>query len=66
MKCQRCSNETKAHTMSMFNTQTICLECKAVERKHPRYEEACQAELEAIRRGNYNFPGIGWDENKNN
>lgn len=64
MECQRCGNETKAHTVSMFNTQTICLECKAIERTHPRYEEACKAELEAVRNGDYNFPGIGWDGDK--
>jgi len=49
----------------MFNTQTICLECKAIEKTHPKYEDACKAELEAVRKGDYNFPGIGWDENKN-
>lgn len=61
MKCERCSTETNTHTVSMFNTQTICLDCKKVEKEHPKYEAACQAELEAIRGGNYNFSGIGWD-----
>jgi hypothetical protein len=61
MKCQRCGKEAKAHTMSMFNLQTICLPCKDIEKKHPKYEKACEAELEAIRGGNYNFNGIGWD-----
>ena len=46
--------------MSMFNTQEICPVCKEQERQHPRYEEACKADREAIKRGDYNFKGIGW------
>ena len=61
MKCQRCGNEVKEHTMSMFNVQTICIPCKNIEKKHPKYEEACKTDLEYIRAGDYNFPGIGWD-----
>lgn len=45
--------------MSMFNTQTICMDCKDSERKDPRYKEAQEAELAAVKAGNYNFPGIG-------
>ena len=60
-KCQRCGTETNSHTMSMFNMQDICLTCKEEERKHPKYDEARQRELEEIKRGNYNFEGIGWD-----
>jgi hypothetical protein len=41
--------------------QDICLTCKEEERKHPKYDEARQRELEEIKRGNYNFEGIGWD-----
>jgi hypothetical protein len=48
-------------TMSMFNTHSICIPCKEIERAHPRYKEACDKELEAIKKGNYNFEGIGWD-----
>ena len=61
MECQRCGTETNSHTMSMFNMQDICLTCKEEERKHPKYDEARQRELEEIKRGNYNFEGIGWD-----
>jgi len=45
--------------MSKFNTQVICFDCKDRERKHPNYGEADRAEVEAVRSGNYNFPGIG-------
>jgi len=46
--------------MSRFNTEIICLDCEEKEKKHPRYEEARQAELDACRRGDFNFPGIGF------
>lgn len=61
MKCQRCRKETSIHIMSMFNTQEICMECKDAEEKDPRYQEAREAEEAAIRRGDYNFRGIGWE-----
>jgi hypothetical protein len=60
-KCKRCGSESRITTMSMFNTDVICTECKENERKHPRYEEACLRDNEEIRKGNYNFEGIGWD-----
>lgn len=59
-KCERCGKETRGTIMSFFNTQTICMECSEAERKHPRYAEARDADVAAIRRGDYNFPGIGW------
>ena len=59
MKCDRCGKETTTHTVSMFNTDDICVECKAKERAHPMYETARQADYEAIKKGIYNFKGIG-------
>ena len=59
MKCDRCRKETDITMMSMFNTETLCLDCKDAEEKDPRYEAACQAEAEACLRGDFNFPGIG-------
>ena len=56
--CERCGSEG-AFTMSRFNTERICMSCSAKEKKHPRYQEAVDAEMEAIRCGNYNFQGIG-------
>ncbi|MGO1368521.1 gamma-glutamylcyclotransferase [Senegalia sp. (in: firmicutes)] len=45
--------------MSMFNEDCICLECKDKEIKDPRYEEARDAEAEEVKKGKYNFKGIG-------
>ena len=59
MVCERCGKQTNTHTMSMFNMENICMECKDKERKHPKYREAQEAERQAVRNGNYNFPGIG-------
>jgi hypothetical protein len=57
--CKRCEKETNMYTMSMFNTDTICLSCARKEETHPKYKEAREADLAEIRKGNYNFPGIG-------
>lgn len=59
MKCERCGNETNTTIMSKFNTETICLNCKKREEKHPDYAEADRAETAAVRGGNYNFSGVG-------
>ena len=59
MRCGRCKKETDIVIMSRFNTDDLCLDCEEAEKKHPGYEEARQAELEACRRGDFNFPGIG-------
>jgi len=48
-----------AFTMSYFNTDRICLDCSALEQKHPLFEAARAADEEAIKRGDMNFPGIG-------
>jgi hypothetical protein len=45
--------------MSKFNTQVICTLCKDKEKEHTDYEAACNAENQAIDKGDYNFPGIG-------
>jgi len=58
--CVRCGNKHPfSVTMSRFNTDTICGPCEDKERAHPMYAEAARVELEAVKRGNYNFPGIG-------
>lgn len=59
MRCDRCKKETDITIMSRFNTDILCCDCEEAERKLPRYEEAREAELEACRRGDFNFPGIG-------
>lgn len=59
MTCDRCGKETLIHTMSMFNTDVICMDCKEREKEHPQYVDAVEADNDQIRAGNYNFPGIG-------
>jgi hypothetical protein len=58
--CKRCGTETDCTSISIFNRDAICVECKDAERHHPRYRAACDAEIEAIRRGEADFPGIGF------
>lgn len=61
--CDRCGGSLKdGRTMSMFNTQCICMKCKEKERKRPDYDKAVEADNEQIRQGNYNFEGIGLTE----
>lgn len=57
--CQRCGKETNITIMSMFNTQTICMDCSDSERKRPDFEDARKADEAAIKSGNFNFKGIG-------
>lgn len=62
-RCERCGKRNPiCLTMSRFNTQMICNACNEKEIKHPKYEEARKAELEAVKKGNYNFVGIGKPE----
>ena len=61
--CDRCGGALeKGRTMSMFNTDCICMDCKAKERKRPDYREALEADHSEIKKGNYNFKGIGYRE----
>jgi hypothetical protein len=59
MTCDRCGKKMSIHTVSMFNTDEICLDCKDAETKRPDYQQARDAEAAACRRGDYNFKGIG-------
>jgi len=58
-KCDRCGKDAFGFTMSMFNTEDICMDCKTEEKKDPRYVAAVKADEDAIRSGNFNFKGIG-------
>jgi len=58
-RCDRCGTKTNTTIMSMFNTQTLCMDCKDAEEKDPSYKAAREADEAAIRGGNFNFPGIG-------
>jgi hypothetical protein len=57
--CDRCGGSLKSgRTMSMFNTQCICLECAKKEKQDKDYDKAVKADHEAIKKGNYNYEGI--------
>ena len=61
-QCDRCgSSLNSGRIMSMFNEDVICMECKDKETKHPKYEAATRADIEAIKSGNRNFKGIGFE-----
>jgi hypothetical protein len=45
--------------MSWFDERLICTDCSERETEHPRYDEAREAELNAVRSGDFNFKGIG-------
>ena len=60
--CDRCGKYLNIRTMSMFNTDVICMECKEEETRRSDYEEARKADLEEIKKGNYNFQGIGFNK----
>jgi hypothetical protein len=64
MNCARCGKETSVHIMSMFNTEEICMDCKAEEKMRPDYKDAVETDNAAIRKGDYNFPGMGLRKNE--
>lgn len=43
----------------MYNTDVICMNCKKEEKKRKDYILAQEKEIEEVRKGNYNFAGIG-------
>jgi hypothetical protein len=57
--CARCGEESIATTMSYFNTEVICPQCKDEERQAPGYEVAVSTEMTQIKVGEYNFKGVG-------
>lgn len=61
--CDRCKKELgSARKMSRFNLDTLCIECAEKEREHPDYKKAVEADRAEIKRGNWNFEGIGYRE----
>ena len=58
-QCDRCGQTTTVTTMSFFNTETICMLCMRREKAHPDYARAHATDTNAVRRGEYNFKGIG-------
>ncbi len=57
--CDRCHKPSNITTMSRFNTDTICITCQDKEKQHPDYNRAVEVEMSEVRKGNYNFKGIG-------
>jgi ribosomal protein L40E len=64
--CDRCGAKLKYRIMSMYNTDVICRECKDKEQQREDYSKALEADHEQIRKGNYNFKGIGLTPNNDN
>ena len=61
--CDRCGGSLEnGRTMSMYNEDCICMECKRKERLRRDYRKALAADCEEIRNGNYNYAGIGYHE----
>ena len=59
--CDRCGGSLAGgRTMSMFNEDCICMECREKERHRADYNKAVEADHTEIEKGNYNFRGIGW------
>lgn len=59
--CDRCGGDlSSGRTMSMFNTDCICMECKAKEQKLPEYKAATDAERKAVIAVDGNFKGVGY------
>lgn len=57
--CDRCGGSLKGgRIMSRFNTACLCMECSKKEEEVPGYKEAVEAELEEIKKGNYNYKGV--------
>jgi hypothetical protein len=57
-KCDRCKGPTNNYTtMSIFNEQIICMDCKKEEREDPEYKAADKAADEAYLLGVKNFKG---------
>lgn len=59
--CDRCHQSTNGvTTMSMYNEDVICMSCKDAEKKRDDYKQAVDADIAEIKKGNYNFEGIGY------
>jgi hypothetical protein len=59
MKCDRCGETISAFSTSWFNTDTICMACSEIEKAHPDFAFAKRVEEEMVKRGEYNFSGVG-------
>jgi len=59
--CDRCGKLLNGiRIMSMYNEDCLCMECCKVEKQRSDYKVAVEADHAEIRKGNYNFKGIGY------
>lgn len=58
-KCPRCGGPLHHFATSWFNLEQICTECLIEEKDAPNWQRAIDAENNAVRCGEHNFPGIG-------
>jgi len=56
--CDRCGKKLSAMILSKMNEDIICMNCKDEERHHPLYPLADKAEFNAVKSGDYNYPGL--------
>ena len=54
-RCQRCDNHARMYKCSWYNRQEICLSCAEKETHRADYRACREAELEAVRSGDFNF-----------
>jgi len=57
--CPRCAGAMASFSTSWFEPVEVCGACRDDERHAPNYPRARAEEEAAVRRGDYNFPGIG-------
>ena len=61
--CDRCGGSLESgRMMSKFNEDCLCMDCIQKERQRDDYKAASDAEIEAVRNGNFNFKGVGLNE----
>lgn len=60
--CERCGEQHVPLIGSYFDESMICPRCEAIERQHPDFKRARDTEMQQVRAGNYNYPGIGLPE----
>ena len=59
--CDRCHQPLNGmRTLSMYNNDCICMDCKDKERQRADYGKAVEADHAEIKKGNFNFEGIGY------
>ena len=64
-KCDRCGGSLEGgRILSMFNTDVLCMKCKDEERKRPDYKAAQEADIAEIKKGNYNFEEMGYNNER--